>query len=191
MNGRTAILVVGLAVTLANIGLGQTVYDRAANQWTCRSTDNIYTKPDPAKPTIHKYNIAAAIAHPEPHDPTNHHPLCINASKGHRIIWSWPGADHIAVSFVPLTFAGGCASSHPPFTGTPSNSGNSNSLQSGPADTNYQWCAYDVKFTSSLGPYDPHIIITGSVEALLEALKERRSELNADIKAEEKEEKKK
>lgn len=179
MQRRTLVLVIWLAAISVNIGWAQTVvYDRAGNQYTCRAPDGTYTKPTA---TMHKYDIAAAMAAHEPHDPHDpHHPhdaICIDATQNHRITWSWPGANHIAVfRFVPITNdgpTGTCWTSKHPFIGTAANSGANSFLLSGATDNHFAWCAYDVKFTSSLGPYDPHIIIKGTKASLLEALRER------------------
>jgi hypothetical protein len=179
MKTRIVILVIALAAMFVNIGTAQAVYDRAGNQYNCRVPGgNIYTK---ESPTMHNYDIAAAKTAGERH-PANHDAMCIDPLTLHKIKWFWTGANHIKVNFYPMTndstTGNVCWTSTDPFTGTPPHSGNSNILQSGVANNNYQWCAYKIQFDSSLGSYDPHIIITGDRGILLEALQKRVQFLN-------------
>jgi len=174
MKGRIVILVIWLAAISVNIGWAQAVvYDRTGYQWTCRTpgpAGTTYTKTS----TQHNFDIVAAKKAGETHDTSTHDAICIDLVMNEQITWSWAGANHVkVVNFVPLTKDNGtCQKSNQPFTPAP-DSGTASLLPSGPGDSNLAWCAYDVKFQSSKGPYDPHIIITGSKATLVKALRER------------------
>ncbi len=190
MKVRTSILLICLAAISMNIGWAQTkVHDSDGQEWTCRpsSDGNIYLNLG----SIHIYNIAAAKSQGEPHggephaphDPQKDHPpLCIDALGAHQIIWYWPGADHISVSFVPEAKKDGtCKKSKNPFPKTPKDSGIFPFLRSRLADDTYSGCVYDMRFESSLGNYDPHIIINGGRNDSAEQLKDDLAEVQNDL----------
>lgn len=185
MKARTSLLVICLAATSVSVSWAQTVVtDRAGTQWTCRRPDgNIYTQ---NAPQYHIYDIKAAKAASEAGHGNDHLPLCIDALDEEQIIWSWQSATKIKVSFTPLTndgVRGTCWTSHQPFLGHPNNdSGNSDFLVSGRADDDHSGCAYEMKFTSSIGVYDPHIIIKGSSNDSLKELQETLKHLEAQVK---------
>jgi hypothetical protein len=197
MKARTSILVICFAATLASIGWAQKVKvkvkDRAGTPWTCRDYDPkipFYTNSG----QFHFYDIKAAQDAAEAGHGADHLPICVDALEGGQIIWSWKGATKIKVSYTPLTddskTGGTCWKSHQPFLQNPNDdSGNSSSFQSGRADDDHSGCAYDLKFTSSAGTYDPHIIIKGSSTASLHELREakklfedQRKDLEGEVK---------
>jgi hypothetical protein len=184
MKARTSLLLICLAATSASIGWAQTVVrDNAGKQWTCRTDDKIYTR---YVPKYHIYDIKAAKAAGEVAHGNDHLPLCIDALDEEEIFWSWHGATNIKVSFTPLTndgVRGTCWTSHQPFLGDPNNdSKNLDFLASGKADDDHSGCAYEVKFTSSIGVYDPHIIINGRNNDSLKELQETLKHLEARVK---------
>jgi len=171
MKGRIVIWVIWLAVISVGIGGAQTVYDLDGTEYTCRAKDShgIYTPPGTTK--MHKYEISKAKGH-EPHNPYDpnhpHDAICIEEDE--QITWSWTGAHNITVdNFVPMTNLATCWNAMPFTVG--SSGPNSSLLPSGPVNKQAEWCAYDVKFNSDQGPYDPHIIIKGTTAALVEALR--------------------
>lgn len=184
MKTRIAILVICLAAISVNIGWAQTpVYDRAGNKYTCRAPDgSIYGK---ESTTVHKYNIAGAKAAAAERHPAEHDTICIDSAAKDKIKWTWPGAQKVKVSFFPMTndlsTDGKCWKSKDPFKNTPADSAHTNTLQSGEADIQYQWCAYKLQFESSQGSYDPHIIIKGDLSFLVEKLKLREKSIEKEI----------
>jgi hypothetical protein len=181
MKMRTAILVIGLAAMAVKVGWGETVTDRNGKVWTCRTLDDsIYTLNGVGD---HIYNIQAAHAAGEYDKAARdkgksskaHDPICINPVNG-RIIWWWPTAKNIKPTFTPLTEDGKtCQTSKHPFRSDPDNSKDKDFLVSDWAQVDFSECAYEVSFTSSLGSYDPHIIIKGASSALV-------TELEGDLK---------
>jgi hypothetical protein len=172
----TAVAILWLAV---GVCWAETVTDNAGKDWTCRVPDGtIYAKYSSGD---HLYNIQAARNAREA-DSKDHGPICINPMK-ERLIWSWPNATHIKVSFTPLTKDGGvCEKSSQPFLSAPGDSGNYNFIVSDVADRTYSYCTYELSFTSSLGKEDPHIIIKGSglvrkLEELTEEIRRLETEL--------------
>lgn len=182
MKARTSLLLICLTATSATTGWAQTVVrDNAGTEWTCRADDKIYTHVH----QYHRYDIKAAKAAGEVGHGNDHLPLCVDALDQEQIIWSWQGATKIKVSYTPLTNAkkGKCSTSAQPFLGDSNNgSGNDDFLASGSADDDHSGCAYKMTFTSSVGVYDPHIIINGSNNDSPKELQEKLKRLEAHVK---------
>ena len=172
MKTLTAVAILWLAVNLTGVSSAEEVKDKDGKSWTCRDKDgSIYTMNSGVG--IHEYNIQAAALDPNESDLTKHKPICIEPMMD-SMKWKWPTAKHIKVSFTPLTTKTKVCNSQP-FRTAPGDSNDSDTLESDVALNDHSYCAYKLTFTSSLGKYDPHIIIKGS--GLVMEMKELKEEI--------------